>query len=35
LPPTVSIAAGVGFENRLPGGNDEKKYDDETNEKHY
>jgi hypothetical protein len=30
---TVSIAAGVGFENRLPVGNAEKKYDYEINEK--
>ena len=27
LQPTVRIAAGGGFENRLPGGNAKKKYD--------
>ena len=30
---TFCIYAGVGFENRLPGGNAEKKCDDEINEK--
>jgi hypothetical protein len=29
---TVRIAAGVGFENRLPGGNAFEKYDNEINE---
>ena len=33
LPITVSVAAGGGFEKRLPGGNDKKKYDYKINEK--
>ena len=35
LKPTFCIAAGGDIEKRLPGGNDEKKYDDEINEKFF